>query len=182
MPYWRPFLTRSVHFIGTVCRYHSYEERNFNMVRRETIDNFLSQKKIAVVGVSRDSKQFANQAYRLLKKHGYVVYPVNPFTQRAEDDQCYPSVKSLPEAVGGVVMMLPPEKTMQVLPEIADAGITHVWLQQQTESPQAIQFCVDHHMDFVYGECIIMFLEPLGFPHRLHRWGKKFFGKLPVKE
>ena len=152
------------------------------MVRRETIDAFLSQKKIAVIGVSRDSRQFVNQAYRLLKKKGYGVYPVNPFAQQVEGDRCFPSVQSLPEKVEGVLVMLPPDKTMQVLPEIADTGITHVWLQQQTESPQAIQFCIDHRMNFVYGECIMMFLEPLGFPHRLHRWGKKIFGKLPVRE
>jgi predicted CoA-binding protein len=149
------------------------------MVSQKTIADFLSQKKIAIIGVSRDSKQFANTAYRLLKTQGYVVYPVNPFTERVENDRCYPAIKSLPELVDGVLMMLPPEKTLQVLPEVAEAGIQHVWLQQQTDSPQAVQFCVDHNINVVYGECIMMFVEPLSFPHQLHRWGKKVFGSLP---
>ena len=149
-------------------------------VRRQTIEAFLSQNKIAVVGVSRDNKQFANAAYRLLKERGHIVYPINPYAERVENDRCFANIKSLPEPVDGVLIMLPPEKTMQVLPELAEAGIKHVWLQQQTESPQAIQFCLDHQMNVVYGECIMMFTEPLAFPHRLHRWGKKVFGSLPV--
>jgi uncharacterized protein len=144
--------------------------------------NFLSQKKLALIGVSRDTKQFANVAFRLLKDRGYVIYPINPNTDHVEGDRCFPSISSLPEKVNGALVMLPPEKTMQVLPEIADAGIKHVWLQQQTESPQALQFCADHDIDVVYGECIMMFTEPLSFPHRLHRWVKKVVGKLPTEE
>jgi len=149
------------------------------MVSRKSIDDFLSQKKLALVGLSRDTKQLANVAYRFLKTHGYTVYPVNPNADKLEGDRCYPNIRSLPEKVDGAILMLPPEKTMKLLPEIAEAGIKHVWLQQQTESPQAIQFCVDHNMNVVYGECIMMFSEPLAFPHRLHRWGKKVFGSLP---
>ena len=149
------------------------------MVTQKDIQNFLAQKSLAVIGVSRNKNEFANSAYRLLKSRGYTVYPVNPYTEHIEDDKCYPSIKSLPEPVDGALVMLPPQKTMQVLPEIAEAGIKNIWLQQRTDSPQAIQFCKDRKINVVYGECIMMFSEPLDFPHRLHRWGKKVFGLLP---
>ena len=149
------------------------------MVLRKSINDFLSQKKLAVIGVSRDTKQFANHAYRFLKTHGYMVYPVNPNAEQVEGDRCFPNIASLPEKVDGALIMLPPEKTMMVLPEIVNAGIKHIWLQQQTESPQAIQFCKKHNIDVVYGECIMMFTEPVAFYHRFHRWGKKVTGKLP---
>jgi hypothetical protein len=151
------------------------------MVQRKMIETFLSKKILAVVGVSRDSQQFANMAYRLLKERGYTVYAVNPNAEHVEGDRCYPNIASLPVHVEGVVVMLPPQKTIQVLPEIAQLGIRSVWLQQQTDSPEALQFCADHQIDAVYGECILMFLEPLGFPHRLHRWGLKLFGKYPTE-
>jgi hypothetical protein len=149
------------------------------MILRKSITNFLSQKKLAVIGVSRDTKQFANYAYRFLKTHGYIVYPVNPNAKLVEGDKCFPNIMSLPEKVDGALIMLPPEKTMKVLPEITDAGINHIWLQQQTESPQAIQFCKDRKINVVYGECIMMFSEPLAIPHRLHRWVKRVTGTLP---
>jgi predicted CoA-binding protein len=149
------------------------------MVSQKSIQDFIEQKKLAVVGVSRDARQFSYQAYSLLKIHGYKVYPINPNTDKIGEDTCYPNVKSLPEQMKGALVMLPPEKTMQVLPEIVKAGIKHVWLQQQTEAPQAIQFCTDHGINVVYSQCIMMFIEPLSFPHCLHRWGKKVIGNLP---
>lgn len=150
------------------------------MVQRKSIQDFFAEKKLAVIGVSRDTKKFSYYAYHLLKTRGFAVYPVNPYAEKIKHDKCYPSIKSLPERVGGVLVMLPPEKTMQVLPEIAEVGIKHVWLQQQTETPQAIQFCKDQDIDVVYSECILMFAEPVGFPHRMHRWVKKVAGKLPT--
>ena len=150
------------------------------MVPKSSIDAFLAQRKLAVVGVSRDSKKFSNAAYRVLKDRGYTVYAVNPYAERVEGDRCYPAVKDLPEQVGGALVMLPPEKTEQVLPEIAKAGIKNVWIQQLSETAKAIEFCREQGINVVHGECIIMFAEPVAFPHRMHRWGKKLFGKLPA--
>ncbi len=149
------------------------------MVSRTVVDNFLTQKKIAVVGVSRNPRQFANTAFRLLKERDYTVYPINPYAERVEGDRCYPNIKALPEQVGGVLIMLPPPKTELVLQEIAEAGVKSVWLQQQSETPLAIRFCRDHGIAVVHGECILMFLEPLGIPHRFHRWIKKVTKTLP---
>jgi hypothetical protein len=149
------------------------------MVPRNSITDFLSQKKLAVIGVSRDPNQFANCAYRFLKTHGYKVYPINPKAAQVEGDPCFPNIASLPQKVDSALVVLPPEKTMKVLPEITEAGIKHIWLQQQTESPEAIQFCKDRKINLVYGECIMMFSEPLAIPHRLHRWVKIVTGTLP---
>jgi uncharacterized protein len=150
------------------------------MVLRKPIDDFLSQRKIAVVGVSRDTKQYANSVYRLLKERDYIVYPVNPYAKWVENDRCYPDIRSLPEQVGGVLIILPAEKTMEVLPTITQSGIKHVWIHQGTESSKAVQFCREHSLNVVYGECVIMFMEPMAFPHRLHRWIKKMTGSFPI--
>lgn len=150
------------------------------MVTKSSIDAFLTQRKLAVIGVSRDEKEFSHTAYRILKDRGYTVYPVNPYAERVEGDRCYPTVKALPEQVGGALVMLSPEKTENVLPEIAQAGIKNVWIQQRSETAKAIDFCLECGINVVHGECIIMFSEPVAFPHRMHRWGKKVFGKLPT--
>ncbi len=144
-----------------------------------SIQDFLDQRKIAVIGVSRDTRQLSYQAYNLLKTRGFEVYAVNPNTDNIVGDKCYPNVNSLPSKVGGALVMLPPEKTVQVLPEIAGAGIKQVWLQQQTESEQAIKFCSDHGINVVYGQCIMMFIEPVESFHRFHRWIKKITNTLP---
>ncbi len=118
-------------------------------------------------------------AYKFLKENGYTVFPVNPNAEKIENETCYPDVKSIPGKIDGALVLLPPGKTIEVLPEIAEAGIKNIWLQQQTDSPQAIQFCKDRGINVVYGECIMMFAEPAAFPHRMHRWIKKMFHTLP---
>ena len=35
-------------------------------------------------------------------------------------------------------------------------------------------------MDVVAGQCILMFLEPVGWTHRIHRELKKAAGRLPT--
>ena len=149
------------------------------MTTKEAVDNFLSLKSIAVVGVSREGKKFGNMAYKDLKSKGYNLFPINPHADEIEGDRCYSSINDLPEQVGGVLIVVPPEQTEKVVMEASEAGINRVWMQQGAESTKAIQYCQEHSIDAVHGECILMFAEPAGFPHRAHRWVWGLIGKLP---
>ena len=71
------------------------------MTSKVTVDDFLAQPTLAVVGVSRDPKAFANGAYKELKEKGYRLLPVNPHMETFDGETCYPSLKALPEAPGG---------------------------------------------------------------------------------
>jgi hypothetical protein len=42
------------------------------------VQDFLAQKKIAVVGVSDKRETGCNAAYQRFKENGYQVYPINP--------------------------------------------------------------------------------------------------------
>lgn len=149
------------------------------MVSKRTIDDFLSQRSLAVAGVSRDSKKFGNAVYRELRAKGYRVYPVNPFAERLEGDPCYPDLRSIPETVDGVVAVVPPEKTETLVREAAEAGIRRIWMQQGAESDAAIRICIQNYMTAIHGQCILMFTRQTGFPHSAHRWVRGVFGRLP---
>jgi uncharacterized protein len=146
---------------------------------KAAVDNFIGQPKLAVVGVSRDSKKFGNMAYKALREKGYTVYPINRNVETLEGDKCYASLGVLPEKVDGVVIVVPPKETEQVVREADAAGIKNVWMQQGSESETAIQYCQQHGLDEVHGECIMMFAPPVGSFHRWHRGAWKVFGKLP---
>jgi predicted CoA-binding protein len=149
------------------------------MTSKATVDDFIGQKSLAVVGVSRNSAKFGNAIYKTLKEKGYQVFPVNPKAESIEGDRCYPTLSALPEKVGGVVVVVPPAQTEQVVKEAQAAGITRVWLQQGAESPAAIQFCQQNGLQTVHGECILMFASGKQFPHNMHRWVWGLIGKLP---
>jgi hypothetical protein len=143
------------------------------------VDAFISQRTLAVVGVSRSGKKFGNTIYRELKKKGYRVLAVHPQAAQVEGDPAYPSLAALPETVGGVVICVPPAQAEQVVREAAGAGIRRVWLQQGAESETAVRLGREKGLAVVAGECIMMFAAPVGFPHNMHRWVWKLLGKLP---
>ena len=149
------------------------------MNSRKSVEEFLSQKKIAVVGVSRKRNKFGNIIYRELKKKGYRVYPVNPNTNNIEQDICYPDLFSLPEKIDAVIINVPPSQTEKVVREVKGAGINKVWLQQGSQSDKAVNYCEQNGIECISNECILMFAEPAGFMHRAHRWVWGVLGKLP---
>lgn len=77
------------------------------MPSRAVIEDFLRQKRLAVVGVSRDSKEFTNGLFRKLRESGYEVVPVNRNASEVEGEPCYSSVRALPGSVDGVLVMVP---------------------------------------------------------------------------
>lgn len=143
------------------------------------IDDFLGQKRIALVGVSRNKQQFANKVYNALKQRGYQLYPVNPNADRVEGDRCYPNVCQLPEAVDGALIMLPPAAVVDVVRQCVEAGIPRVWMGLGAASPEAVQLCKEKGIAVIDGACPMMFAEPVGFGHRCHRFFLKLTGKLP---
>jgi predicted CoA-binding protein len=148
------------------------------MTAKSTVEAFLNQKTIAVVGASRSGKKFGNGASRELRKKGYRVIPVHPEAESIDGEKCYPSVGELPQEVGGVLIVVPPVETEKVVREASAAGIKHVWMQQGAESTAAIEHCEREGMSLVHGECILMFAEPSGV-HKFHHWLWGLFRKLP---
>ena len=149
------------------------------MTSKEALNDFVDQRKLAIVGVSRKNGKFGNMALRELRAKGYSLFPVHPEAETVEGERCYPSFAALPEPVEGVLVVVPQVQTEQVVRDAAAAGIRRVWMQQGAESPAAIKFCEERGLDVVHGECILMFAEPAGWFHRAHRWIWKLLGKLP---
>ena len=149
------------------------------MTSKSTVEEFVGQRTLAVVGASRQGKKFGNYAYKTLRTKGYRLFPVHPQAETIEGDRCYPNLKALPEQVGGVLVVVPPGRTEEVVRDAASAGIRRVWMQQGAESPAAVRFCEENGIREVHGECILMFAEPVTSFHRLHQWVWKLLGKLP---
>jgi predicted CoA-binding protein len=149
------------------------------MTSQETIADFLSQRSLAVVGVSRNARKFGNVIYRTLREKGYKVFAVNRNAESIEGDPCYHDLGALPEKVGGVVVCVPPEQAEQVAREAAELGIRRIWFQQGAESYAAIRYCEKSELSAVSKQCILMFVEPVTSVHRFHRWVWKIIGKYP---
>ena len=112
---------------------------------KEAAEEFLSHKRIAVAGVSRNGDTAANIIYKKLRDTGYEVYPVNPNADEVEGDKCYPDLASIPGGVEGVVIATHPEVTESVVKDCADLGIKRVWMHRSfgkgSVDEKAVRLC-----------------------------------------
>ena len=148
-------------------------------VTGESIRQFVADKTIAVIGASATGKGFGAFAYAELKKKGYQVMAVHPTASSIHGDPCWSSVAALPQPVERALVVVKPEASEAVLREAAAAGVRRIWLQQGAESPAALRAAEELGLDVVHGQCILMFAEPVGPLHGIHRWIWKLVGKIP---
>lgn len=151
------------------------------MTTRSAVEQFLAERSLALAGASRSGKRFGNAVLKDLTKKGYRVVLVHPEAPEIDGHPCHPSVADLPDRVGGLVLVVPPDQSEGLVRQAAEAGIRNVWMQQGADSPEAVELCRDRGMNVVHGECILMFAQPTGI-HRFHRWLRGLFGKLPGED
>jgi predicted CoA-binding protein len=150
---------------------------------RRQIDDFWALKRVAVVGVSRDPKEFSNSLWQELRQRGYDALPVNPKASEIDGRPCYARVQDIEPPVEGVVIMTPPIVTEQVARDCAEAGVRHVWMHRGagigSVSPTAVAFCEANGIDVIAGQCPYMFLPATPFFHNLHGFVRKLTGSYP---
>ena len=71
----------------------------------ETIQDFLAQKRIAMVGISRDPANFSVKLFEELCRRGYDVVPVNPNTAEVQGRRCFARVQDIRPPVEAVLLI-----------------------------------------------------------------------------
>jgi hypothetical protein len=146
---------------------------------KKAVEEFLSHKYLAVVGVSRSGKDFSNAAYRELKQKGYRLVPVNPNADSLEGERCFHRLTDIEDKPQAALVITNSSQTEGVVRDAAEAGIRHLWIQQGCQSVSALELARQKGLSVVSGDCILMFAEPVATFHRFHRWVWKLLGKLP---
>jgi predicted CoA-binding protein len=153
------------------------------MTTLKTIDEFLGSKRLAVVGVSHNPKDFTRSLFRELRTRGYDLVPVHPEAAEIEGIPAVAHVSDASPAVEGALLLTKPQVTTEVVRECHQAGIERIWMYRATGagaiSADAVEFCRSHGMQVVAGECPFMFLPNTGFPHNFHGFCKKLVGRFP---
>ena len=149
------------------------------MLDRRAIDDFLAQRRLAVVGVTGRKGDFATTMVGELREHGYDVFPVG----RSGPDGTFPALADVPGPVDGVVVMVARDAAPAAVKEAAAAGIRRVWLFKGIGKgacgDAAVAACREHDMAVVEGACPLMFLEPVRSVHRFHRGIRRLRGVYP---
>lgn len=147
-------------------------------------NDFLGQRRIALVGVSRDPRDLSRSLFRELRSRGYDVVPVHPSLESVDGVSCVRRLQEIAPPVDGALLMTPPAVTDHVVRDCKEAGVTRVWMHRGAGrgavSPTAVAYCHDHGLAVVAGACPFMFLPQAGFLHRTHGFFARLFGRHPA--
>ncbi len=148
------------------------------------IDAFLKCHRIALVGISRQSDHFSRTLLKELRDKGLDVVPVNPAFSDLDGEEVFSDVASVQPPVEAAYVATPPGASAAVVQQCFEAGLRNVWLHkggggEGAASEAAIECGRTHNMQVVAGQCILMFLEPVAWVHRVHKSLKKVAGSLP---
>ena len=155
------------------------------------VQDFLAQKKIAVVGVSDKRETGCNLAYNKFKENGYQVYAVNPRISTFNGAPCYPDLNSIPDKPEAVFILASPKVTDQIVQQCVDLGVKHVWMHcmmgtrpglaagMTSVSQEAVEKCKANGIAVIPGSCPNQFLKP-DFGHAMMRGMWRLFGFMGV--
>ena len=155
------------------------------------VQDFLAQKKIAVVGVSDKRETGCNLAYTKFKENGYKVFAVNPRISTYNGDVVYADLKSIPEKVDAVFILANPKVTDEIVQQCVDLGVKHVWMHcmmgtkpglaasMTSVSQDAVEKCKANGIAVIPGSCPNQFIKA-DFGHAMMRGMWRLFGFMNV--
>lgn len=149
------------------------------MVTLNVIQKFLEPRKMAIAGASRNIKKFGGVVFKELHDKGFSLYPINPNAEEIQGIKCYKSVDELPADVEHLLILTSKEETNSVVQAAITKGIKMIWIQQKSETTEALKNIKEAEIQLIYNKCIMMFAAPVKGVHGFHRFLSKTFGAYP---
>ena len=121
----------------------------------EEISKILSLKKVAVIGMSKDSSKAANYVPKYLIDNGYDITPVNPNADTIFGEKSYDSISDIDSDVDIVDIFRPSE---DVLPFVEAAIMKKpkvIWLQEGIHNPEAEELARKAGIQVVFNRCML---------------------------
>lgn len=139
--------------------------------------------RIAVVGASEGPGNFGRTICRALRDGGVEAVPVHPTAAKVDGERCYPTLDDVPGPVDAVVVVVAAPTSVDVVRDCARLGVGKVWLFQGLGGPgaaseEAVRTAEALGLEVVPGACPLMFLDPVGWFHRIHRAGRRATGSI----
>jgi predicted CoA-binding protein len=153
------------------------------MIDQQQAAAFLACGRIALVGASDNPKNFGGQVRKALVDQGIDVVAVHPTATTVGGQPAYASLTEVPGQVDGVLVMITGDAVLDVIRAAHDRSCPKVWLFKGIGAPgassdEAVQLCAELGLDVVAGACPLMFLQPVGAVHRIHRFFRKLNGSV----
>lgn len=109
---------------------------------------------LAVVGLSAQWYRPSFFAAKYMQDHGYRIIPVNPRYDEVLGEQCYASLRDIPEHVDLVDCFRKAEEIVPIAEDAIAIGAKVLWMQLGIENAQAAKRASDAGLDVVMNRCV----------------------------
>lgn len=143
-------------------------------------DAFLQQAKhVVFYGLKRSGKGFAFDVLRGLRTHSpsLQITAVHLHTTKVDALPAALSAQEITPKPDSAVVVLSASNARSAIEDAARAGVQRVWLTMNAGTKDNLTYSTQLGMEAV-GGCPLLFIPDAGFPHNVHRWLAKLFGKV----
>ena len=150
---------------------------------RAEIDAFLASPRLALIGVSRDPKEFGQRLYGDMRNWGYDAIAVSPHLTELGGAPVYARAQDIAGPVDAALLLTSPSLNEQIVRDCAEKGIQRVWFygvsDRSNENAAAIAYCEENGIAVIPGYCPYMFMARSPFFHKIHGFVARMTGQCP---
>jgi len=121
----------------------------------DEIKDILSLKKVAVIGMSKNSNKAAHYVPKYLSENGYDVIPVNPTTDTILGKKCFKSISDVPSDVDVIDLFRPSDHVLSLIQEAIKKKPKVIWLQEGIHNPEAEELAKKEGIRVVFNRCML---------------------------
>ena len=119
------------------------------------IKNFLSLKKVAVIGMSRTESKAAHFVPKYLSENGFDIIPINPNSNKILNKKFYKEIIDVDGEIDIVDVFRPSEDILPFVKEAIKKNPKVIWLQEGIHNEEAENLVREHGIDVVFNRCML---------------------------
>ena len=119
------------------------------------IKNFLTLKKVAVIGMSRTESTAAHFVPKYLSENGFDIIPINPNSNEILNKKCYKEITEVDGEIDIVDVFRPSEDVLPFVKDAIKKNPKVIWLQEGIHNEEAENLAREHGIDVVFNRCML---------------------------
>jgi len=121
----------------------------------EEIRTILSLRKIAVIGMSKNSSKAAHYVPKYLSDNGYDITPINPTTDEILEKKCYSSISEITENIDIIDIFRPSDDVLSFVQEAIKKKPKVIWLQEGIHNLAAEELARKEGIKVIFNRCML---------------------------
>ncbi len=121
----------------------------------EEIHQILTLKKVAVIGMSKNSSKAAHYVPKYLADNGFDIIPVNPTASEILGKKCYDSISEIDDEVEIIDIFRPSEQVLEFVEDAIKKKPKVIWLQEGIHNFEAEELARKEGIMVVFNRCML---------------------------